>query len=190
MNNNTTWVCEFLGVFCGVTHFSHLLSCQKNIYLFYQSSSVECWWCFRLRDNIRPKYDWLQIKCIWLWKGCNLPCRYSFCVPPKLDLHVRPKLGEREVTFCHVTEWIEKKLQDEFQVKTCTYSASSLKTHESSQLCLLQKVFVLPNMDDIYLPLMHSGVDSPLASQSQQSQSSSTESIERIPPEISVAESD
>uniref|UniRef100_A0A3Q1BJ34 Testis expressed 2, like n=1 Tax=Amphiprion ocellaris TaxID=80972 RepID=A0A3Q1BJ34_AMPOC len=63
---------------------------------------------------------------------------YSFCVPPKLDLHVRPKLGEREVTFCHVTEWIEKKLQDEFQ-----------------------KVFVLPNMDDIYLPLMHSGVDSP-----------------------------
>uniref|UniRef100_A0A8C5N6M3 Testis-expressed protein 2-like n=1 Tax=Gouania willdenowi TaxID=441366 RepID=A0A8C5N6M3_GOUWI len=64
---------------------------------------------------------------------------YSFCVPPKLDLHVRPKLGEREVTFCHVTEWIEKKLQDEFQ-----------------------KVFVLPNMDDIYLPLMHSAVDNGL----------------------------
>uniref|UniRef100_I3KUY0 Testis expressed 2, like n=1 Tax=Oreochromis niloticus TaxID=8128 RepID=I3KUY0_ORENI len=62
---------------------------------------------------------------------------YSFCVPPKLDLHVRPKLGEREVTFCHVTEWIERKLQDEFQ-----------------------KVLVLPNMDDIYLPLMQSGVDS------------------------------
>uniref|UniRef100_A0A8C2FSK0 Testis expressed 2, like n=1 Tax=Cyprinus carpio TaxID=7962 RepID=A0A8C2FSK0_CYPCA len=61
---------------------------------------------------------------------------YSFCRPPKLDLRVRPKLGEREVTFCHVTEWIEKKLQDEFQ-----------------------KVFVLPNMDDIYLPLMHSGMD-------------------------------
>ncbi|XP_008280973.1 testis-expressed sequence 2 protein [Stegastes partitus] len=92
---------------------------------------------------------------------------YSFCVPPKLDLHVRPKLGEREVTFCHVTEWIERKLQDEFQ-----------------------KVFVLPNMDDIYLPLMHSGVDSPQASESQRSQSSSTESIERIPPEISGAESD
>ncbi|XP_028991052.1 testis-expressed protein 2 [Betta splendens] len=71
---------------------------------------------------------------------------YSFCAPPKLDLHVRPKLGEREVTFCHVTEWIEKKLQDEFQ-----------------------KVFVLPNMDDIYVPLMHSGADSPQASQFQQS---------------------
>ncbi|XP_073684102.1 testis-expressed protein 2 [Garra rufa] len=65
---------------------------------------------------------------------------YSFCGPPKLDLRVRPKLGEREVTFCHVTEWIEKKLQDEFQ-----------------------KVFVLPNMDDIYLPLMHSGMDNPPA---------------------------
>ncbi|XP_078135534.1 testis-expressed protein 2 [Sander vitreus] len=95
---------------------------------------------------------------------------YSFCVPPKLDLHVRPKLGEREVTFCHVTEWIEKKLQDEFQ-----------------------KVFVLPNMDDIYIPLMHSGVDNPqasqpLSSQSQRSQNSSTESIERTPPEVPGAE--
>lgn len=29
---------------------------------------------------------------------------------------MRPKLGEREVTFLHVTEWIEKKLQHEFQV--------------------------------------------------------------------------
>ncbi|XP_062269680.1 testis-expressed protein 2 isoform X1 [Platichthys flesus] len=97
---------------------------------------------------------------------------YSFCVPPKLELHVRPKLGEREVTFCHVTEWIERKLQDEFQ-----------------------KVFVLPNMDDIYLPLMHSGMDQPQGShhpspQPRGSQSSSTESIERIPPEISGAESD
>ncbi|KAI3364964.1 hypothetical protein L3Q82_001130 [Scortum barcoo] len=97
---------------------------------------------------------------------------YSFCTPPKVDLHVRPKLGEREVTFCHVTEWIEKKLKDEFQ-----------------------KVFVLPNMDDIYLPLMHSRADSPqpsqrLSSRSLRSQSSSTESIERIPPEISGPESD
>ncbi|KAM9425882.1 testis-expressed protein 2 [Pholidichthys leucotaenia] len=92
---------------------------------------------------------------------------YSFCVPPKLDLRVHPKLGEREVTFCHVTEWIEKKLQDEFQ-----------------------KVLVMPNMDDIYFPLMHSGLDSGQVSESQRSQSSSTESIERIPPEISGAESD
>uniref|UniRef100_A0A3P9IKH7 Testis expressed 2, like n=1 Tax=Oryzias latipes TaxID=8090 RepID=A0A3P9IKH7_ORYLA len=81
---------------------------------------------------------------------------YSFCVPPKLDLHVRPKLGEREVTFCHVTEFIEKKLQDEFQ-----------------------KVFVLPNMDDIYFPLMCSGLES--------QQSSCSDSIEKIPPETCLS---
>ncbi|NXY51720.1 TEX2 protein, partial [Ceuthmochares aereus] len=40
---------------------------------------------------------------------------YSFRVPPQLELKVRPKLGEREVTFLHVTEWIEKKLKHEFQ---------------------------------------------------------------------------
>ncbi|XP_021328188.1 testis-expressed protein 2 isoform X1 [Danio rerio] len=83
---------------------------------------------------------------------------YSFCGPPKLDLRVRPKLGEREVTFCHVTEWIEKKLQDEFQ-----------------------NVFVLPNMDDIYLPLMHSGMDNPPLAQhpAKLSQNSSMASTDR-----------
>ncbi|KAF5901866.1 testis-expressed sequence 2 protein-like, partial [Clarias magur] len=40
---------------------------------------------------------------------------YSFRVPPRLDLRVKPMLGEREVTFTHVTEWIERKLQCEFQ---------------------------------------------------------------------------
>ncbi|XP_023665059.2 testis-expressed protein 2 isoform X2 [Paramormyrops kingsleyae] len=63
---------------------------------------------------------------------------YSFCTPPRLDLRVRPKLGEREVTLTHVTDWIEKKLVDEFQ-----------------------KAFVMPNMDDIYLPLMNSAPTSP-----------------------------
>ncbi|XP_077057227.1 testis-expressed protein 2 isoform X2 [Siphateles boraxobius] len=84
---------------------------------------------------------------------------YGFCGPPKLDLRVRPKLGEREVTFFHVTEWIEKKLKDEFQ-----------------------EVFVLPNMDDIYLPLMHSGMDNPTASQqhpAKLSQHSSVASTDR-----------
>ncbi|XP_015242969.1 PREDICTED: testis-expressed sequence 2 protein-like [Cyprinodon variegatus] len=66
---------------------------------------------------------------------------YSFRVPPRLDLYVRPMLGEREVTFTHVTEWIEKKLQCEFQ-----------------------KIFVMPNMDDLYLPLMTSGLENPPAS--------------------------
>lgn len=122
-------------------------------------------------------------------------------MPPKLDLHVCPKLGEREVTFCHVTEWIEKKLQDEFQVKkkkkgittSTIYNAVILLAFLTIMLLLLQKVFVLPNMDDIYIPLMHSGVDNPqasqpLSSQSQRSQNSSTESIERIPPEVPGAE--
>ncbi|KFP17359.1 Testis-expressed sequence 2 protein, partial [Egretta garzetta] len=61
---------------------------------------------------------------------------YSFRVPPQLELKVRPKLGEREVTFLHVTEWIEKKLQHEFQ-----------------------KILVMPNMDDVIIPIMRSGLD-------------------------------
>lgn len=44
--------------------------------------------------------------------------RYGFRRPPHLELKARPKLGEREVTFAHVTDWIEKKLDQEFQVKT------------------------------------------------------------------------
>ncbi|NXL42596.1 TEX2 protein, partial [Podilymbus podiceps] len=61
---------------------------------------------------------------------------YSFRVPPQLELKVRPKLGEREVTFLHVTEWIEKKLQHEFQ-----------------------KILVMPNMDDLLIPIMCPGLD-------------------------------
>ncbi|KFR08079.1 Testis-expressed sequence 2 protein, partial [Opisthocomus hoazin] len=64
------------------------------------------------------------------------PRRYSFRVPPRLELKVRPKLGEREVTFLHVTEWIERKLQHEFQ-----------------------KILVMPNMDDLIIPVMRSGLD-------------------------------
>uniref|UniRef100_A0A8D2LP90 SMP-LTD domain-containing protein n=1 Tax=Varanus komodoensis TaxID=61221 RepID=A0A8D2LP90_VARKO len=63
----------------------------------------------------------------------------------RLDLKVRPKLGEREVTFIHITEWIEKKLQHEFQ-----------------------KILVMPNMDDLILPLMHSGLDSQLPAEGPQ----------------------
>ncbi|NXO07757.1 TEX2 protein, partial [Oriolus oriolus] len=61
---------------------------------------------------------------------------YSFRVPPQLELRVRPKLGEREVTFLHVTEWIERKLKHEFQ-----------------------KILVMPNMDDLIIPIMRSGLD-------------------------------
>ncbi|XP_060109476.1 testis-expressed protein 2 isoform X2 [Heteronotia binoei] len=61
---------------------------------------------------------------------------YGFQRPPYLELKARPKLGEREVTLVHVTEWIERKLEQEFQ-----------------------KIFVMPNMDDVYIPLMHSAMD-------------------------------
>ncbi|XP_052396130.1 testis-expressed protein 2 isoform X1 [Carassius gibelio] len=61
---------------------------------------------------------------------------YGFKSPPHLELKARPKLGEREVTFAHVTDWIENKLNQEFQ-----------------------KIFVMPNMDDVWLPIMHSAMD-------------------------------
>ncbi|MBN3294360.1 TEX2 protein, partial [Polypterus senegalus] len=61
---------------------------------------------------------------------------YGFRSPPHLELKARPKLGEREVTLAHVTDWIEKKLEQEFQ-----------------------KIFVMPNMDDVYIPIMHSAMD-------------------------------
>ncbi|KAJ8251771.1 hypothetical protein GJAV_G00225260 [Gymnothorax javanicus] len=61
---------------------------------------------------------------------------YGFRSPPHLELKARPKLGEREVTLAHVTDWIEKKLEQEFQ-----------------------KIFVMPNMDDVWLPIMHSAMD-------------------------------
>uniref|UniRef100_A0A8C4NI64 Testis expressed 2 n=1 Tax=Eptatretus burgeri TaxID=7764 RepID=A0A8C4NI64_EPTBU len=57
---------------------------------------------------------------------------YGFRRPPHLELKARPKLGERQVTFTHVQEWIESKLEQEFQ-----------------------KILVMPNMDDLYLPIMH-----------------------------------
>nr|XP_040042051.1 testis-expressed protein 2-like isoform X1 [Gasterosteus aculeatus aculeatus]XP_040042052.1 testis-expressed protein 2-like isoform X1 [Gasterosteus aculeatus aculeatus]XP_040042053.1 testis-expressed protein 2-like isoform X1 [Gasterosteus aculeatus aculeatus] len=61
---------------------------------------------------------------------------YGFRKPPHLALKARPKLGEREVTLAHVTDWIEKKLDQEFQ-----------------------KIFVMPNMDDVWLTIMHSAMD-------------------------------
>ncbi|XP_023262657.1 testis-expressed protein 2-like isoform X1 [Seriola lalandi dorsalis] len=66
---------------------------------------------------------------------------YGFRTPPRLELKARPKLGEREVTLAHVTDWIEKKLDQEFQ-----------------------KIFVMPNMDDVWLTIMHSATDPRTAS--------------------------
>lgn len=100
----------------------------------------------------------------------SLTCRlfrYSFRLPPRLDLHVRPVLGDREVTFTHITEWIEKKLQCEFQVSPPPLrKLSSLNFPHQTCYCLIapqQKVLVMPNMDDLYLPLMSSGLENPPA---------------------------
>uniref|UniRef100_A0A8C4ZSS5 SMP-LTD domain-containing protein n=2 Tax=Gadus morhua TaxID=8049 RepID=A0A8C4ZSS5_GADMO len=59
---------------------------------------------------------------------------YGFRTPPHLELKARPKLGEREVTFAHVTDWIEKKLYQE-------------------------KSWSCQNMDDVWLTIMHSAMD-------------------------------
>ncbi|XP_070580594.1 testis-expressed protein 2-like isoform X2 [Ptychodera flava] len=61
---------------------------------------------------------------------------YGFRTKPNLWLSARPKLGMRQVRITHVTDWIEKKLEQEFQ-----------------------KVFVMPNMDDLVIPIMDGGMD-------------------------------
>lgn len=158
--------------------FALKLKCVFSKFIFSEAEKKN-------RDQTQWCYDKLTISSSLL--------RYSFSVPPKLDLRVCPKLGEREVTFYHVTEWIEKKLKDEFQVKKKKMELpNSVRYHVCFNLFFtflpFQKVFVLPNMDDIYLPLMHSGVDCPQAEQCQSSlcpcsQSSSAESMQRNPAE-------
>nr|CAB3266905.1 testis-expressed sequence 2 protein-like [Phallusia mammillata] len=56
---------------------------------------------------------------------------YGFREPPHIVLKAHPKVGERVVKTSHVTDWIENKLQQEFI-----------------------KVLVMPNMDDIPIPIM------------------------------------
>ncbi|XP_033737107.1 testis-expressed protein 2-like [Pecten maximus] len=54
---------------------------------------------------------------------------YGFRGNPKLHLVAKPKVGARELTITHITEWIEKKLSTEFQ-----------------------RTFVYPNLDDLEVP--------------------------------------
>lgn len=54
---------------------------------------------------------------------------YGFRDNPNLTLVAKPKVGEREVPFTQIIEWIEKKLIVEFQ-----------------------RILVLPNMDDLVVP--------------------------------------
>jgi hypothetical protein len=62
-------------------------------------------------------------------------CRYGFRGNPELRLAAKAKLGDRLVTLSQVTEFIENKLCVEFQ-----------------------KVFVLPNMDELIVPVMNGKV--------------------------------
>lgn len=63
---------------------------------------------------------------------------YGFRTNPSLCITARPMLGQKVVTFTHVTEWIEKKLVSEFQ-----------------------KVLVMPNMDDLIIPIMQPHLETP-----------------------------
>ena len=57
-----------------------------------------------------------------------------------LFVSARPKLGDRQVKLTHVTEWIEKKLKQEFRVSVakmhakciCYNSKSKIKQVETS----------------------------------------------------------
>jgi len=61
---------------------------------------------------------------------------YGFRGNPDLVLSARPKLGEHEVSISHVTDIIERKLRAEFA-----------------------KVLVMPNMDDLVIPVLMANID-------------------------------
>lgn len=58
---------------------------------------------------------------------------YGFKPQPELTLKALPKMGDRELNLSHVTDWIERKLAEEFR-----------------------KILVIPNMEDILLPVLKS----------------------------------
>ena len=58
---------------------------------------------------------------------------YGFRKPPYIELKARPKLGEREVTLVHVTDWIEKKLEQEFQVHLLGHLVFHAESKSSGQ---------------------------------------------------------
>uniref|UniRef100_A0A3Q3MFN7 SMP-LTD domain-containing protein n=1 Tax=Labrus bergylta TaxID=56723 RepID=A0A3Q3MFN7_9LABR len=99
-----------------------------------------------------PPTDRIWFK-FFLSQAVFLSLQVQFSCPSQVGPPCASHAWGEEVTFTHVTEWIEKKLQCEFQ-----------------------KVFVMPNMDDLYLPLMTSGLDNPAASQQSSIHSSSHQS--------------
>jgi len=63
---------------------------------------------------------------------------WGFETPPEMRLSVTPRVGEKQVTLMQITDWIQAKLKME-----------------------LSKILVVPNMDDIAIPLLTSVVDYP-----------------------------
>lgn len=61
---------------------------------------------------------------------------YGFLPVPTLSFKAVPKMGEKDVKFTMVTDWLEKKLVSEFHT-----------------------VLTIPNMDDITIPFANSGID-------------------------------
>lgn len=55
---------------------------------------------------------------------------YGFKPVPKINLTAKPAVGERSFNIVYVTKWIETKLLREFE-----------------------KIVVLPNMDDLMIPM-------------------------------------
>lgn len=56
---------------------------------------------------------------------------YGFISEPVLSLTITPQVGEKEFSYNIVSDWLSDKLKNEFQ-----------------------KIFVYPNMDDFYIPLL------------------------------------
>lgn len=136
---------------------------QHKLSAIVQSTAAPCRWLAVLRTQRGFKRLIVLL---------NSGHRYGFRTPPHLELKARPKLGEREVTLAHVTDWIEKKLDQEFQVRLrlkknmlgicvkCLNFTFLFTINKSASALPNQKVFVMPNMDDIWLTIMHSAMDS------------------------------
>ncbi|XP_068673944.1 testis-expressed protein 2-like [Montipora foliosa] len=84
----------------------------------------------------------VEVQCVEGTVALNIPppptnrLWYGFRGTPLLVVSARPKLGDRQVKLTHATEWIEKKLKQEFR-----------------------NMFVLPNMEDLPIKIMNSGLE-------------------------------
>lgn len=72
-------------------------------------------------------------------------------MPPELVLSAHPIVGDRSIGFMRVTSWIEKKIYKEFQVRNVTID--HLRSEQRFDF-FLQKIFVIPNMEDLLIPVM------------------------------------